>query len=170
MASTTMDDKMVDSSQRHRQRNKSTFALELARLRHRSNRRLESRNGETIKETKFHRLAKIGVKTNMTLAKNTQKIKSNYAGKIILSKSTMTNAKIQRICETKMVGYKKVNAIIGELRNASSITAETVETIRSSSIPTSHRLRQINKSIRENKSWIGLGFLLPLRNGGHADD
>ena len=88
----------------------------------------------------------------------------------MLSKAATMNAEVQRICETKMAGQKKVNAIIAELRNASSATMETVETIRSSGIPTSHRLRKINKSIGENKSWIGLDFLLPLRNDGPVDD
>ena len=82
----------------------------------------------------------------------------------------MVNAEISRISETKILGSKEVNAIIGELHNAPSATPETVETIRYGVIPISHRLKQINKSIRENKSWIGLGFLLPLRNGGRADD
>ena len=52
----------------HRQRKKSKLASKLARLRLQINRWLESRNCEIIKETKFHRLEKIGVKTNMTSA------------------------------------------------------------------------------------------------------
>ena len=62
--------KQPGKSQWHWQRNKSKLASEIVRLRIWINRSLESRNGETIKETKFRRPAKIGVKTNMTSAKN----------------------------------------------------------------------------------------------------
>ena len=50
--------KQPGNPQWHRRRNKSTLALELARLRLQVNRWLESGNGANVKETKFRRPAK----------------------------------------------------------------------------------------------------------------
>ena len=96
--------KQPGNLQWHWQINKSKLTSELARLRLRINRWLESRNGETIKETNFHRPAKIRVKINMTSAKKitvTWKTKSDYSRKIVLSKAATVKAEIQRICKTK---------------------------------------------------------------------
>ena len=69
IASVTSDDETVGRTAKASERNQTIFTSELARLKHRSDRRLESRNDENTKEIKFRRPAKIGEKTNMTLTK-----------------------------------------------------------------------------------------------------
>ena len=69
-------------------------------------------------------------------------------GSLVLFRATTTKVEKTMDLRIKTTGSKKVNAIGEELCNASSATAETVETIRSGSIPTSRRIRETNKTHR----------------------
>ena len=94
---------------------------------------MKSCNGGNHKGTEFCRPVKIGgKKINMTSVK-TKKIgqvenKTNYIGRIVLSRAVTAKVESLRIRESKRRGSEDNHTTIGELRNTSSATTENIET------------------------------------------